>query len=542
MNKLKVSTRLALGFAGVIVLLLVISLVGMWGLSTVKSNLSNIVANNQQGGLADVMNNSVRIRALAIRNIALFQDPALVSAEIERIKVQEKSYQEARDKLRKLFDAPDTTRKEHEFFDQIAQNAADTEPLLKQAVTLAQENKSSELTSLLIQKIRPVQAKWLDNLDALGRLEDDLNDQAAADAETTYQRIATTIWTLVAGSVLLALGAAVLIVRSVLRQLGGEPADAQALAAQIAQGNLAVSIPLTKGDQHSLMASLDNMRAQLTSIVDGIKRSAESISTAAGQIAVGNLDLSRRTEEQAASLEETASSMEEITSTVEQNTQNAGQGNQLARAASLHAQKGGEVVERVVDTMKDISQSAYKITEIISTVEGIAFQTNILALNAAVEAARAGEQGRGFAVVASEVRSLAQRSASAAKEIRGLIESSVEHVEAGQKLVDEAGQTMDQVVQSIQQVNDLMSEITAASSEQSSGISQINIAISQMDEVTQQNAALVEESASAAQSMAQQADSLRDAVSVFRLEQAQPAVAPARETVMHPRMGLLSAA
>ncbi|WP_039787823.1 methyl-accepting chemotaxis protein [Herbaspirillum huttiense] len=542
MNKLKVSTRLALGFAGVIVLLLVISLVGMWGLSTVKSNLSNIVANNQQGGLADVMNNSVRIRALAIRNIALFQDPALVSAEIERIKVQEKSYQEARDKLRKLFDAPDTSRKEREFFDQIAQNAADTEPLLKQAVTLAQENKTTDLINLLVQKIRPVQAKWLDNLDALGRLEDDLNDQAAADAETTYQRIATTIWTLVAGSVLLALGAAVLIVRSVLRQLGGEPADAQVLAAQIAQGNLAVSIPLAKGDQHSLMASLDNMRAQLTSIVDGIKRSAESISTAAGQIAVGNLDLSRRTEEQAASLEETASSMEEITSTVEQNTQNTPQANKLAADASGVAVKGGEMVAAVVDTMNAIEQSSHKIVDIIGVIEGIAFQTNILALNAAVEAARAGEQGSGFAVVASEVRSLAQRSASAAKEIRGLIESSVEHVEAGQKLVDEAGQTMDQVVQSIQQVNDLMSEITAASSEQSSGISQINIAISQMDEVTQQNAALVEESASAAQSMAQQADSLRDAVSVFRLEQAQPAVAPARETVMHPRMGLLSAA
>ncbi|AON53694.1 methyl-accepting chemotaxis protein [Herbaspirillum seropedicae] len=542
MNKLKVSTRLALGFASVVVLLVVISLVGLWGMATVKGNLSDIVANNQQGGLADVMNNSVRIRALAIRNIALFQEPALIAREIERIKVQEKAYQDAREKLGKMFDQPDTTRREHELFDLIAQNAADTEPLMNQAVTLAQQDKSAELISLLTQKIRPVQAKWLDNLDELGRFEDELNNQASAAADTTYRSILTTTWTLVAGSVLLAVAAAVLIVRSVLHQLGGEPAQAQELAAQIAQGNLAVSIPLAKGDQHSLMASLENMRAQLTRIVDGIKHSAESISTAASQIAVGNLDLSRRTEEQAASLEETASSMEEITSTVEQNTQNAGQGHQLARSASLHAQKGGEVVERVVGTMKDISQSAYKITEIIATVEGIAFQTNILALNAAVEAARAGEQGRGFAVVATEVRSLAQRSASSAKEIRGLIESSVQHVEAGQKLVDEAGLTMDEVVRSIQQVNDLMSEITAASNEQSSGISQINIAISQMDEVTQQNAALVEESASAAQSMAQQANSQRDAVAVFRIEQPQPAVAYPREQVIHPTMGLLSAA
>ncbi|NUT60669.1 methyl-accepting chemotaxis protein [Herbaspirillum sp. C9C3] len=524
MNKLKVSTRLALGFASVVVLLVVISLVGVWGMSTVKGNLSDIIVNNQQGSMVDQMNTSVRVRALAIRNIALFQDPALIKREIDRIKVQEKSYQEARTELAKLFEQPGTTPKEHELFDRIAQNAAETEPLLAQAVALAQDNKTAEVTSLLVQKIRPVQAKWLDNLDELGSFEDKLNAQAAADSDVTYSGILTTTWTLVAVAVLLALGAAFLIVRSVLRQLGGEPAHAQELAAQIAQGNLAVTIPLAKGDHSSLMASLENMRAQLTSIVDGIKRSAESISTAAGQIAVGNLDLSRRTEEQAASLEETASSMEEITSTVEQNTQNAGQGNQLARSASLHAQKGGEVVERVVDTMKDISDSANKITEIISTVEGIAFQTNILALNAAVEAARAGEQGRGFAVVATEVRSLAQRSASAAKEIRGLIESSVQHVGAGQKLVDEAGQTMSQVVQSIQQVNDLMSEITAASSEQSSGISQINIAISQMDEVTQQNAALVEESASAAQSMAQQADSLRQAVSVFRIE--PPALAP----------------
>ncbi|WP_075257547.1 methyl-accepting chemotaxis protein [Herbaspirillum camelliae] len=542
MNKLKVSTRLALGFASVVVLLVIISLVGLWGMATVKGNLSDIVANNQQGGLADVMNNSVRIRALAIRNIALFQEPALIAREIERIKVQEKAYQDASQKLGKMFEQPDTTRREKELFDLIAQNAADTEPLMNQALALAQQDKTAELTSLLSQKIRPVQAKWLDNLDELGRFEDELNSQASAAADTTYRSILTTTWALVAGSVLLAVAAAFLIVRSVLRQLGGEPAQAQELAAQIAQGNLAVNIPLAKGDQQSLMASLENMRAQLTSIVDGIKHSAESISTAASQIAVGNLDLSRRTEEQAASLEETASSMEEITSTVEQNTQNAGQGHQLARSASLHAQKGGEVVERVVGTMKDISQSAYKITEIIATVEGIAFQTNILALNAAVEAARAGEQGRGFAVVATEVRSLAQRSASSAKEIRGLIESSVQHVEAGQKLVDEAGQTMDEVVRSIQQVNDLMSEITAASNEQSSGINQINIAISQMDEVTQQNAALVEESASAAQSMAQQANSLRDAVAVFRIEQPQPAVAYPREQVIHPTMGLLSAA
>lgn len=520
MKNIKVSTRLILGFGGVIILLLAISSAGIWGLLKIRSNLSDILVNNQQGMLANVMNDSVRIRALSIRNIALFQDPTLISREVDRIKRQDVAYQDAQSKLAKLFELPGTTNKENELFALIAKNAGETQPLLNQAVALGQENKTAELVTMLVEKIRPLQSQWLDRLDELGSFEDELNAQAGDEANTTAQGILSAILALVVVSVMLSVIAALIIVRSVLRQLGGEPAKAQELAAEIAQGNLAVSIPLVEHDRSSLMASLEAMRAQLMGIVDGIKQSAESISTAANEIAVGNLDLSRRTEEQAASLEETASSMEEITSTVEQNTQNASQGNQLTQSAALNAQRGGEVVERVVATMKDISASSYKITEIIATVEGIAFQTNILALNAAVEAARAGEQGRGFAVVATEVRSLAQRSAVAAKEIRTLIESSVQHVETGQKLVIEAGSTMDQLVASIKQVNDLMSEITAASSEQSSGIGQINIAISQMDEVTQQNAALVEQATSAAQSMAHQADRLRDAASVFKTKSA----------------------
>ncbi len=256
---------------------------------------------------------------------------------------------------------------------------------------------------------------------------------------------------------------------------------------------------------------------KLTEIVRQLRDATESINTAAKEIASGNADLSQRTEEQASSLEETASSMEELTSTVKQNAENAKQANQLAIGASDVAVKGGAVVSQVVTTMSSINESSKKIVDIISVIDGIAFQTNILALNAAVEAARAGEQGRGFAVVATEVRNLAQRSAAAAKEIKTLIGDSVEKVGTGTKLVDEAGKTMEEIVNSVKRVTDIMSEITAASQEQSAGIEQVNQAITQMDEVTQQNAALVEEAAAAAESLEEQAQNLAGAVAVFKL-------------------------
>jgi methyl-accepting chemotaxis protein len=262
---------------------------------------------------------------------------------------------------------------------------------------------------------------------------------------------------------------------------------------------------------------MGEMEDTLTDLVGRIKTATDSIVTASGQIAAGNQDLSSRTEQQASSLEETAASMEELTSTVKQNADNARQANQLAASASAVAVKGGEVVSQVVDTMASINASSRKIVDIIGVIDGIAFQTNILALNAAVEAARAGEQGRGFAVVASEVRSLAQRSAAAAKEIKTLIGDSVEKVEEGSKQVAQAGKTMEEIVDSVKRVTDIMGEITAASQEQTSGIEQINQAITQMDQVTQQNAALVEEAAAAAGSLQEQASSLVQAVSVFKM-------------------------
>ncbi len=318
--------------------------------------------------------------------------------------------------------------------------------------------------------------------------------------------------------------------RFVVRPLGGEPAAATKVAGRIAMGDLSVDVPVAPGDTSSVMAAMAKMREDLSRLISQINHSASTITGGVEEVASGNEDLSQRTEEQASSLEETASSMEELTSTVMQNAENAKKANHLAAGASEVAVKGGSVIGQVVTTMSSINESSKKIVDIISVIDGIAFQTNILALNAAVEAARAGEQGRGFAVVAAEVRTLAQRSAAAAKEIKQLIGDSVHTVESGTRLVDEAGKTMDQIVSSVKQVTDIMAEIAAASQEQSSGIEEVNQAITQMDQVTQQNAALVEEAAAAAESLKQQAQNLVHAVAAFKLaEGAEGTVVAARE-------------
>jgi methyl-accepting chemotaxis protein len=327
------------------------------------------------------------------------------------------------------------------------------------------------------------------------------------------------------------------LIRHIMKQLGGEPAYAVEVARAISEGDFSREITVAHGDNTSLLSVMNSMREHLTVTIGDIRQSTETIAVASREIASGNADLSGRTESQASSLEETASSMEELTSTVKQNAENARQANQLVVSASDVAVKGGKVVGQVVHTMSSIKDSSRKIADIISVIDGIAFQTNILALNAAVEAARAGEQGRGFAVVAAEVRNLAQRSAGAAKEIKSLIEDSVDKVDVGGKLVDEAGKTMEEIVNSVKRVTDIMSEIAAASQEQSSGIEQVNQAVGQMDEATQQNAALVEEAAAAAESLQDQAAKLAQAVSVFKLSAGnQPARPVQRDsaTLHHP--------
>ena len=335
---------------------------------------------------------------------------------------------------------------------------------------------------------------------------------------------------LVAG---LAIGA--WLIRGIARSL----AEALRVANSVAAGDLTEQITIASNDEiGQLLKALQKMNAGLVEIVSEVRGGTDMIATASSQIAAGNLDLSSRTEEQASSLEETASSMEELTSTVKQNADNARQANSLATTASEVASRGGAVIGNVVHTMEEINSSARQIVDIIGVIDGIAFQTNILALNAAVEAARAGEQGRGFAVVASEVRNLAQRSAAAAREIKSLIGNSVERVDAGSKLVNEAGATMQEIVESVRRVTDIMGEITAASQEQTAGIDQINVAITQMDQVTQQNAALVEEASAASEAMQEQAGKLAQVVSVFKLDSSRVAAVRAVPTKPQRTVGL----
>jgi methyl-accepting chemotaxis protein len=359
--------------------------------------------------------------------------------------------------------------------------------------------------------------EMLKDFKELVAIEKRLAQQSYASAGTAFAQLLVELVAILVLALGISVGTSAFMSRIIVRPLR----HAIKLAGRIAAGDLTSEIAVVGRDETAeLLRALKDMNASLKKIVAEVRGSTDSISTASQQIASGNADLSQRTEEQASSLEETASSMEELSSTVKQNAENARQANQLAAGASEVAAKGGAVVGEVVGTMSSINESSKKIVDIISVIDGIAFQTNILALNAAVEAARAGEQGRGFAVVASEVRSLAQRSAAAAKEIKQLIGDSVDKVGAGTRLVDEAGKTMQEIVASVKRVTDIMSEITAASQEQSSGIEQVNQAITQMDEVTQQNAALVEEAAAAAESMQEQAQQLAQVVAVFNLDAA----------------------
>ncbi|MES2261267.1 MAG: methyl-accepting chemotaxis protein [Pseudomonadota bacterium] len=369
--------------------------------------------------------------------------------------------------------------------------------------------------AMLIKDVRPLQLDYMNKLGALAAFQSQLMKASGDESSAQAGRTEIMIVAIAIGAIVFAVALAMLTTRAIVLPLR----EAVAVARRVANGDLTAQIHVTSRDETGqMLEALREMNTALLRIVGEVRTGTDTIATASAQIASGNMDLSARTEQQASSLEETASSLEELTSAVKHNTDNARQANQLAVSASDIATQGGAVVARVVTTMGRINESSRKIVDIISVIDGIAFQTNILALNAAVEAARAGEQGRGFAVVASEVRNLAQRSAAAAKEIKHLIDDSVGDVENGTRLVDEAGKTMEVVVNSIRSVADIMSEITAASAEQSAGIEQVNQAISQMDQVTQQNAALVEEAAAAAAAMQEQSARLVDAVSVFKMQ------------------------
>lgn len=514
-KNLKIGARLGAAFGLVLLMLVAVAVVGMTRMSAIQSSMEVITkANNVEASMATAMRASVADRMIALRNIVLLEDAGGMSKEVDRIRSQAKSYTEAEKSLRIAFDTYGVIPEETALLASIGEANRAAQPIIEKVIALGLANKSADASKVLMGELRTVQFKWNTDLQTLEASEKRQNDEATVVAANTYVFARNLMYSLSAAAVVLGLLVAWSITRSITEPIHRAVVIAQTVSA----GDLTSEIEVMTSDETGLLlAALKLMNENLRKIVGEVRSGTETMSTASQEIAAGNLDLSSRTEEQASSLEETASSMEELTSTVKQNSDNARQANSLAVSASAVASRGGAVVAQVVTTMEEINESSKKIVDIISVIDGIAFQTNILALNAAVEAARAGEQGRGFAVVATEVRNLAHRSAAAAKEIKLLIGDSVEKVDNGSKLVHQAGITMSEVVESIRQVGDIISEISAAGTEQTLGIEQINQAIMEMDSVTQQNAALVEQSAAAAESLQDQAASLEKVVSMFVL-------------------------
>ncbi len=515
----KIGARMGLGFGLLLALLMVMAGVATWQMGRLADVSTTYTVDLVPSAQAqhEIANSLASIRRYENRHVLMNTDAEMdeVEAKIESLR---KTIAANLDKYAQELVSDDADKQAlNKFKDALGAYYAEWEQVrLVSRKTTNDPTQTEVATKLLIGESARRFGVATEAVDQWWSHTVKLSNEQSATAQSTYSSAKATLLVLAVAALALGAAAAVLITKSVLAPIR----RAVQVASSVAAGDLSSKVDTQGKDETAqLLQALDGMQSSLSGVVANVRANAEGVATASAQIAQGNLDLSGRTEEQASALEETAASMEQLGSTVKQNADNARQANQLAQNASAVAIQGGEVVGQVVETMKGINDSSRKIADIISVIDGIAFQTNILALNAAVEAARAGEQGRGFAVVASEVRNLAGRSADAAKEIKTLITASVERVDQGSVLVDKAGATMTEVVTSIRRVTDIMGEISAASVEQSAGVSQVGEAVTQMDQATQQNAALVEESAAAAESLKTQANQLVQAVAVFKLSQ-----------------------
>lgn len=517
MKKLSVRAQLAIAFGAMTLLLIGIAVLSIASYLHQFKNFEHYVNGvRARSEHAHLVREAVDLRAIAARNLVLLTNPVERDAEAKIVAKAQSDVIKNLQALNELAKDRAVSEDARRLIGKIDSTEKLYAPVALAIVDLALHDKKAEAIVKMNDECRPLLATLISVSNEYAELTAAHSAQLIEEASEDFAASRTLLLLASAIAVVMAVAAGMLISSSLLKALGAEPMVLCEAVTKVADGDLSSILPVRSEDTRSVLAALQRMQISLSTVVTSVRRDSETVSVAAAEISSGNNDLSSRTEQQASSLEETASSMEELTSTVRQSAENARQANALAITASDFATKGGAVVEQVVGTMSTISAASREIVNIISVIDGIAFQTNILALNAAVEAARAGEQGRGFAVVASEVRNLAQRSASAAKEIKALIDNSVQRVDIGTQLANDAGQTMAAVVSSVKQVTDMIAEIMSASLEQSAGIEQVNQAIIEMDNVTQQNASLVEEAAAAAESLRDQAGNLVQTVSVFK--------------------------
>ncbi|ADG18142.1 methyl-accepting chemotaxis sensory transducer [Paraburkholderia atlantica] len=519
-HRLTIGARLRTGFAMMLVLMAAITVVATVRMATNQARMDEITgANNMKSRAAMAMRNTVFERMVALRDVALVGSASQVDEEVALIDAKARVYGETEQRLLALLSSDrERSGPERAVLTEINQHESEARPLIGKAIELARAGGMDQVYTILSVELKPVQLKWMDALSRLVALEDRNNELATDEAREAshFARNGMIVMGLVA--TIVGIAVSMLITRNLLAQLGGEPVYTAGVAGQIANGDLAGEVALRDGDRSSLLHAVATMRDNLARIVGRVRLNTETIAGSSFGIANANHELAIQTEQQAASLKAIADSIGNLAATVRKTAENASIADALAISASAVAKQGHKVVSEVERKMQSISASGARIVDIISVIDGIAFQTNILALNAAVEAARAGEQGKGFAVVATEVRNLSQRSATAAREIKDLIADSAAQVQAGSELAGEAGQTMQEILQSVQRVTDLMREIRSATTEQSNGIDLINQTAAEIEGVTRQNATLVKETAQAANSLQQQSEQLADLVALFKVE------------------------